>query len=211
MEKQVQPAQTTEKKAPVKKEKAPKKVEAVKEVAHATETVVAAPAVEVQAKNTVIATPSTTTLSEDYATFFTKLQSVSAMLSSLKSDFRLLEKKSAKQYKVSQKASSKKVKNPNRSPSGFVQPTFISSELASFLGKDEGTMMARTDVTREINSYIKKHNLQDKSNGRRINADDKLSSLLKLKDDEVLTYFNLQRYMSPHFAKNQKAAPAASV
>jgi chromatin remodeling complex protein RSC6 len=42
--------------------------------------------------------------------------------------------------------------------------------------------------------------LQDKENGRRINPDAKLKSLLKLKKGEELTYFNLQRYMSPHFA-----------
>jgi chromatin remodeling complex protein RSC6 len=89
----------------------------------------------------------------------------------------------------------------NRPLSGFVKPRLISSELASFLGKTAGTEMARTEVTREINAYIREHQLQDKSNGRIINADSKLSSLLKLKAGEELTYFNLQRYMRPHFLK----------
>jgi chromatin remodeling complex protein RSC6 len=64
--------------------------------------------------------------------------------------------------------------------------------------------MARTDVTREINKYIRLHELQDKENGRKINPDSKLSSLLKLKKTDELTYFNLQRYMSPHFQKGVK-------
>jgi chromatin remodeling complex protein RSC6 len=64
--------------------------------------------------------------------------------------------------------------------------------------------MARTEVTREINGYIREHNLQDKENGRKINPDKKLASLLKIQSGDELTYFNLQRYMSPHFAKSQK-------
>ena len=69
--------------------------------------------------------------------------------------------------------------------------------------------MARTEVTREINSYIRAHKLQDPKNGRRILADAKLRKLLKLKKDDELTYFNLQRYMSPHFAKASKAVASA--
>ena len=61
--------------------------------------------------------------------------------------------------------------------------------------------MARTEVTREINGYIRAHNLQDKQNGRKINPDSQLATLLKIENGEELTYFNLQRYMSPHFAK----------
>jgi chromatin remodeling complex protein RSC6 len=70
--------------------------------------------------------------------------------------------------------------------------------------------MARTEVTREINKYIRTNNLQDKENGRKINPDKKLTSLLKLKKGDELTYFNLQRYMSPHFAKSAAAQAAAA-
>ena len=173
----------------------------------------AAPEVATTSENVVIATPTasqSSSLTEDFAAFFTKLQSATALLSALKSDFRALEKKSARQLKVSQKASAKrKHSSVNRAPSGFVQPTLISDELAGFLGKDKGSKMARTEVTREINAYIRSNNLQDKENGRRINADNNLSTLLKLKKGEELTYFNLQRYMSPHFAKTVKAVATA--
>jgi chromatin remodeling complex protein RSC6 len=70
--------------------------------------------------------------------------------------------------------------------------------------------MARTDVTREINKYIRSHNLQDAGNGRKINPDQKLQTLLKLKKTDELTYFNLQRYMSPHFHKAEKVVAAAA-
>jgi len=69
------------------------------------------------------------------------------------------------------------------------------------LDKPKGTELARTDVTKEINVYIREHKLQDPTNGRRILADDKLKALLHLKSEDELTYFNLQKFMSPHFAK----------
>jgi chromatin remodeling complex protein RSC6 len=90
----------------------------------------------------------------------------------------------------------------NRAPSGFVKPTKISLELSTFLGKPSGCEMARTEVTREINKYIRSNNLQDKTNGRKIIPDAKLTALLNLKKTDELTYFNLQRYMSPHFEKS---------
>ena len=145
----------------------------------------------------------------EYTDFMTKLQQLSNMINSLKTEFRSLEKKANKELKTVAKANAKrKRKNVNRAPSGFVKPTLISAELASFLGKTAGTEMARTEVTREINSYIREHQLQDKSNGRIINADTKLSSLLKIPAGEELTYFNLQRYMSPHFTKTAPVATA---
>ena len=142
-------------------------------------------------------------ISGEFLEFMTKLQTVNAMISSLKADFRQLEKKAIRELKAAEKASqNRKRKQGNRSPSGFVKPTKISDELATFLGKDKGSEMARTEVTREINAYIREHKLQDKDNGRVIKADKKLSSLLKLKTSDELTYFNLQKYMSPHFAKS---------
>ena len=142
---------------------------------------------------------SVATLSSE---FLAKLGQLSNMISSLKNEYRALEKRMSREIKAAQKAKAKgKRKAGSRAPSGFVKPTKISDELASFLGKDKGTEMARTDVTREINNYIRAHNLQDKENGRKINPDAKLASLLKLKKTDELTYFNLQRYMSPHFTK----------
>lgn len=148
-------------------------------------------------------------LAEQSVEFIAKLQQLGVLISSLKAEYRALEKKWTRELKTAQKQSSKrKRKAGNRAPSGFVKPTRISDELAKFLEKPAGTEMARTEVTRDINKYIRTHNLQDKENGRKINPDSKLSSLLKLKKTDELTYFNLQRYMSPHFAKASKDATA---
>ena len=149
-------------------------------------------------------------LSSLFGDFGSKLQALSSGLSTLRSDFRTLERHVAREMRAAQKISKRKRKSGNRAPSGFVKPTLISKELANFLGKPVGTEWARTEVTREINAYIRTHSLQDKENGRKINPDTKLRALLQLKKDEELTYFNLQKYMSPHFAKATPAVAVAS-
>ena len=147
-----------------------------------------------------------------FSDFMAKLQAVSASMSSLRTEFRGIERQVTRELKAAAKINAKrKRKTGNRAPSGFVKPTLISNELAGFLGKPEGTEMARTEVTREINAYIREHKLQDKDNGRKIIADKKLTGLLKLKKDDELTYFNLQKYMSPHFAKASDKIAAAVV
>ena len=141
--------------------------------------------------------------------FYTKLAESHQTISSLKSDFRALEKFYLREIKTAQKQSSKrKRKAGNRAPSGFVKPTRISDDLAAFLEKPIGSEMARTEVTREINKYIRTNNLQDKENGRKIIPDKKLSTLLVLTPEDHLTYFNLQRYMSKHFARATRDVPA---
>ena len=187
--------------------KAAKKTSAPKEVAAPT---VVVPVVATPAEGVVAAT-ETVSVASEFTDFMTKLQQLGSVVSALKTEFRSLEKKASRELKTAAKASHKrKRKTGNRSPSGFVKPTLISDELAAFLGKGKGTQMARTEVTREINAYIRANQLQDKTNGRRINADTNLASLLKLTSGEELTYFNLQRYMSPHFAKSSPAVVATA-
>ena len=163
---------------------------------------------------TVAETPATSTVSvlqDEFAEFLGKLNQVSSQFSALRSDFRTLEKRWTRELRTAQKTMERrKRKVGNRAPSGFVKPTLISDELASFLGKTSGTEMARTEVTREINKYIRANALQDKENGRKINPDAALTSLLKIGSGDELTYFNLQRYMSPHFAKLGQEVPAAN-
>lgn len=137
-----------------------------------------------------------------FTSYLAKLQEANSLMQSLRQDFKQLEKSAHKEYKALTKIQKKKKKSTNRKPSGFVKPTLISKELANFLGQKHGTEMARTEVTREINKYIRENKLQDKENGRKINPDKNLKKLLKLGGKDELTYFNLQKYMSPHFAKS---------
>ena len=146
-----------------------------------------------------------------YSSVLTKLQSAQAVLASIRSEVNELKRQHARELRAANKANKRRKTNANRAPSGFVKPTLISNELAAFLGKPEGSVLARTEVTREVNAYIRNQKLQDKDNGRKINPDAKLLKLLKLKKGEELTYFNLQKYMAAHFAKSSAAPAAAAV
>ena len=196
-------ASAVEAKASAKSEKtkAPKKVAEPKPV---VEVKTEAPATTVSADAAPVAVTESAeaAIAAKSAEFSAKLNQLGSLIASLKSEFKTMERQWSKDIKAAEKASSKKKrKSGNRAPSGFVKPTKISDELAKFLDKPVGSEMARTDVTKQLNTYIRANSLQDKENGRKINPDSKLQTLLKLKKGDELTYFNLQRFMSPHFPK----------
>ena len=172
-----------------------------------TKSVAAAPVapatqqVAVEAPTEVVAESTVPNLQEQFTSLLAQLSALRSQLTSVTTQVRTLSKRAERELKQAQKAGRRKRKSGNRAPSGFVKPTKISNELAKFLNKPSGTEMARTEVTREINNYIRENKLQDPKNGRHILADKKLKTLLKLKASDELTYFNLQRFMSPHFAK----------
>jgi hypothetical protein len=157
-------------------------------------------------------TPEVTPIGDVFANLNRSLVDLTVQLSALKMEVKLVEKHVSKELRILDKLNAKKNKNKgNRAPSGFVKPTKISDELAVFLGRESGTLMARTDVTKQITAYVRSNNLQAKENGRLILADDKLKKLLKYDEKTVtdptqqLSYFNLQKYLSCHF---EKAVPA---
>ena len=84
----------------------------------------------------------------------------------------------------------------------------------SSLGDSDSNMMARTEVTKLLNKYIKYHNLQDPENKKNIlltsDSGNKLKNLLSdLVDTEGktidLTFINIQKYIKHHFPKSTTA------
>ena len=200
------PTKKTAAKPVAKPVKAAKKVAAKKVVAKKVTT----PVVATAAADAKPVVPDSS-LTNAFTELLGQLTSLRSQLTTITGQVRSLQKRTDRELKLAQKAGRKRArKSGNRAPSGFVKPTLISLELANFLNKAQGTEMARTAVTREINSYIRAHSLQDPKNGRRILPDTKLRKLLKVGKAEELTYFNLQRYMSPHFAKAGQPFPAAN-
>lgn len=115
---------------------------------------------------------------------------------------RTLEKTVNKEVKTHKREIGKKKLKDIRKPSGFAAASPISNDLCKFMGREIGTNIARTEVTKFICSYIKEKSLTDDTNNKVIKPDDKLKSLLGTNDDTVLTYFNIQRFMNKHFIKN---------
>mgnify|MGYP006079102481 CR=1 FL=1 len=122
-------------------------------------------------------------------------------ITALQSQIRGLEKSVRKEIKSLQKEAAKNRNKGNRRPSGFAKPSKVSSELCSFMNKDPGTEIARTEVTQFLIQYIKDNQLQFEANKKIIIPDKTLKKLLKVKDGDEVTYFNLQRLMNIHFIK----------
>lgn len=191
------PAVAIKKSAP-----APKKTEAKKEAAPvAAPAPVVAPVVETEAP---VEAGDKSSLSvsllkeiEDFNKNFAIWQSTA---SAMKQNIRNISKLSARVSKNAEKSTKRKKNTQSGKLSGFEKPTLISDELAVFFGKEKGSRMARTEVSKLIHQYVKAHNLQNKENRRIIHPDAKLKKLLDSKDDE-LTYFNLQKYLKHHFKK----------
>ena len=144
----------------------------------------------------------------DFAKLTSKLMELKTLQGSIMSELKILQKNIHKHVKDTKKKK-KRVVDPNkpkRSPSGFAKPALISNALCNFLGKANGTEMARTEVTKHLTEYIKTNELQDKENRRKIIPDKKLQSLLNIPNNEVLTYFNLQTFMKVHFPKSSSVS-----
>jgi len=124
----------------------------------------------------------------------------------LKTNIKNITKISSRVSKNADK-SNKRKKNTKSKPSGFEKPTPISDELAVFFGRELGSLMARTEVSKQIHDYVMQQKLQNAANRRIIHPDAKLKQLLNVNNDE-LTYFNLQKYLKFHF-KKEAVAPVA--
>lgn len=151
-------------------------------------------------------------LSEEFDQILEAFAEVNKRVKELMGRVKVLQRRVGREHRDLEKAAKgKRKKNQasgekqKRQPSGFAKPTNLSKELCSFLNVDENTQLARTDVTKKITTYVKEHNLQNPKNKKEIKPDSKLGALLKVPKEEVLTYFNLQKYLKHHF---QKAQPA---
>ena len=154
-------------------------------------------------------------IEDQFKDILTRLQSFRSLSQTLMADVRKLQKNVNRQVRESGRKQKrrKNTGDAKRPPSGFAKPTLISDSLCQFLEQPSGTLMARTEVTKHLTKYIKSHELQNEANKRIINCDPALAGLLNVQPTDEVTYFNLQRYMKPHFpmsAANLAAAAAAA-
>ena len=155
-------------------------------------------------KTTPDQTSTTKTLNpikEQFGAVLNTLSSFKSQISMLSAQVKSLEKTVKKQMKQLEREAQKNKNKGNRKASGFAVPSKISNVLCKFMGKPEGTEMARTEVTKYMIQYIKNNNLPDKDNKKVIKPDNALKSLLNVKATDEVTYFNLQKYMNKHFIK----------
>ena len=170
---------------------------------------VAAAAAPVEAVHDDAAHDST---SDSFKAMLDSLADMRIRIAALTLQVRNTQRRVDKEMKEAKKSNKKRARKVTdgapRAPSGFVKPTAISAELAAFLGVDKSTLIARTEVTKRINAYVRENKLQDPENGRKILPDAKLRKLLKLKKEDELNFFNLQKHLTALFPKEEKPASA---
>ena len=99
----------------------------------------------------------------------------------------------AAKKKASKKAPAKKKAAKRKPNAAFMKPMKVSAELGAVIGN---SAMPRTEVTKKIWAYIKKHGLQDSKNKRNINADDKLKPIFGGK--KQVSMFEMTKLISDH-------------
>ena len=123
----------------------------------------------------------------------------------IKTQIKAVQKENVKNKKILNKEKARKEK-ARKSPSGFAKPTKISNEMCDFMKISRGSEKSRTEVTRSINQYIKANNLNNPTNKRLIIPDATLKKLLSLKDNEQISFFHMQKYLTPHVKVESVAA-----
>jgi hypothetical protein len=186
------------------------KAKAAKAAAPEVAPVVAAP-VEVTAAPVEAADAAVTSVQDDVKAMLTHANTLRETAAALVAELKRVDKRVARLQKEADKRR-RRVKKPvegeevkPRKPSIFELPTPLSNELCSFLGRPSGSKESRSNITKAITTYVKEKNLKEKHT---IKPDAKLKALLGVAEADVLTYFNLQRYLNRHYLK--PAAPTSA-
>lgn len=102
------------------------------------------------------------------------------------------KKSASKTTGKSSDASEKKGRAPN---AAFMKPMKPSPELAAVVGAEP---QPRSEITKRVWDYIKKHDLQDAANRRQINADDKLRPVFG--GQKSVTMFEMTKLVNQHLS-----------
>jgi upstream activation factor subunit UAF30 len=84
---------------------------------------------------------------------------------------------------------------------GFNKPLDVTPELRAFLSLAADEKISRSQVTSRINTYVTEKGLKA---GQNISMDAALQELLKPPTDMQVTFLNIQKYINPHYIKEEK-------
>ena len=130
------------------------------------------------------------------------LETIQTELAALRADVKALTKivRKVKTHQEDPDGEKAKARSANN---GFNRKQEITPKLRDFLGLPEGELISRSEVTKKVNAYITEKGLKHPDNGRQLILDDKLKDLLQPPADVIVTYLNLQKYLSPHYVKKE--------
>ncbi|CAM9561041.1 unnamed protein product, partial [Phaeothamnion confervicola] len=115
----------------------------------------------------------------------------------------------SKKKKTKGKRDASAASNPDRPRHGIAAPQKISADLADFLGVPRDELMARTTAVKLVNNYMKDHKLQNEEKKIEIIPDEALRKLMGLDEGVHIHYFDICKYLGPHFIKKVKVTEGA--
>jgi len=131
-----------------------------------------------------------------------KMQEHKKHINGCRTEIKSIRKQLTKMMQKQDKIETKQKKE--RKPHGFARPTIVSDELCLFMGKEKGSLVSRTEVTKFLIQYIADNKLQNPENRRNILVDAKLKSLFGPEsENEKIDYFNMQKFVNRHFPKKE--------
>lgn len=95
----------------------------------------------------------------------------------------------------------RKIYDARRLNNAFLKLRPLTDELSTFMGLPSNSQRSQTDVTKFVATYVKSHGCFDPNFKRTIIPDNKLGTLLRVKDGQEVTYLNLQSFLKVHFIK----------
>ncbi len=135
------------------------------------------------------------------------LNEVNTQINDMREMFSILEKKAKKLshavemvIKKEQKTGSKVKKE--RKPCGFAVSSKVTPEMCEFMGRKEGELISRIEITKYLNKYIKEKDLENPENRQNIVPDENLWKILgEEARNEKITHFTIQKYLNKHFIR----------
>ena len=130
---------------------------------------------------------------------------ISKLSKTLLRDQKLLLKLHNKEIKDTRKNRRNKNASARKDiKSGFNKPTPVPDAVAALFDIEEGTLLARTVVTKMIYKYIKDNDLQNPDDKRQIKPDKKLKKLFKLQKGDKIMFENFQTHMKKLYPPSKK-------
>jgi len=143
-------------------------------------------------------------VNETYESVMTVLREKMAARDSLDKEVRTLLKSLDRLHVREVKVGKSRKSHPkkDRAPSGFAKATAVPAPLRDFLKLGADVELPRTEVAKQIYSYVRDKNLRDTDDRRIIHPDLSIRNLFSLKEGETLDFKNFQKQLSKLYPKS---------
>ena len=160
---------------------------------------VAAPVVETVTETPEVVEPvvekaAEPTLSESFDVLLTAFSEMTKTLRTLTQEFKRYHTAVNRRVSALERSSRTKTSSSNANNT----PHTVDSQLATFLGVEDGAQMTPREVFSRFTAYFKEHSLHGTENKNHLTLDETLQGLFSPAENAVVTVRNYRKYVTPH-------------